>query len=132
VQRVRELKVVEGGRKVEGRENVSLCKVKVRDVGGEGGARKEMGVKEVAARKFNPTLGNTADVYMSEAQVVVNKVVNEGVQSAPKLVRTYRSHPDDLLWACKGVVATVLNGEVIPVIQTALRTLVLMIWISFL
>ncbi|MCI57612.1 DUF4283 domain protein, partial [Trifolium medium] len=34
-----------------------------------------------------------------------------------KLVRMYRSNVDDLQWARKGVVATVINGEAVPLVQ---------------
>lgn len=62
--------------------------------------------------------GSMADAQLTKRTINVNMEDIGGVNSVPKLVRMYRSHPDDLLWARKGVVAAVLNGEVIPVIQT--------------
>jgi hypothetical protein len=32
------------------------------------------------------------------------------------LLRNYRSKAEDVLWAHKGLVATVINGEAIPVV----------------
>ncbi|MCI49138.1 sulfate transporter, partial [Trifolium medium] len=34
-----------------------------------------------------------------------------------KLVRMYRSTMDDLKWARKGAVSTVINGEAVPLVQ---------------
>ncbi|MCI67240.1 sulfate transporter, partial [Trifolium medium] len=34
-----------------------------------------------------------------------------------KLIRMYQSNENDLRWARKGVVATVINGEVVPLVQ---------------
>jgi hypothetical protein len=40
-----------------------------------------------------------------------------GQPSIQKLIRKYRSHEEDLLWARCGVMATVTNGETILVVQ---------------
>jgi hypothetical protein len=39
-----------------------------------------------------------------------------------KLVKRYRSNVNDLKWARRGVIATVKNGEVIPVIDYGLAS----------
>jgi len=41
----------------------------------------------------------------------------EGQPSIQKLVQTYRAQPEDLLWARNGVIATVINGESVPLVQ---------------
>ncbi|MCI42579.1 sulfate transporter, partial [Trifolium medium] len=42
--------------------------------------------------------------------------VLKGTQRA-KLVRTYTLHTDDQTWAAQGVVATIINGEAVPLVQ---------------
>ncbi|MCI41826.1 sulfate transporter, partial [Trifolium medium] len=34
-----------------------------------------------------------------------------------KLIRSYRSQVEDLTWARQGVIATVINGESVPLVQ---------------
>jgi len=38
-----------------------------------------------------------------------------------KLVRTYRSHEEDLNWAHNGVIASVINGEAIPMVHNIIE-----------
>jgi hypothetical protein len=45
------------------------------------------------------------------------KAQSEGQPSIQKLMRKYRSCEEDFLWARCGVIATVINGESIPVVQ---------------
>ena len=40
----------------------------------------------------------------------------EGQPSIQKLVRTYWAQPEDILWARKGVIANVINGESVPLV----------------
>ncbi|XP_045831281.1 uncharacterized protein LOC123922627 [Trifolium pratense] len=42
---------------------------------------------------------------------------NESVKESRVFMRSYHSKPDDMEWAHNGVVATVFNGESIPVVQ---------------
>jgi len=50
-------------------------------------------------------------------------VISNGGPRIPsqKLVRMYRSNMDDLKWAGKGVVATVINGEAISLVQQRIK-----------
>ena len=49
---------------------------------------------------------------------VKEKLVLDTCMGSRKLVRVYRSNTNDMSWARNGVVATVHNGESIPIIQT--------------
>lgn len=40
-----------------------------------------------------------------------------GHPSIQKFIRKYSSHAEDLLWASQGVLANVINGEAIPIVQ---------------
>ena len=44
-----------------------------------------------------------------------------GTQHVQNLVQMYRSQGDDLKWARNGVVASVVNGEVISVVQNRIE-----------
>jgi hypothetical protein len=68
---------------------------------------------ELGVRKNIPVYGSMPKVQLGEVTVE-----HEVSRSVCKLVQTYRSNSDNLSWARKGVIATVLNGEALPVIQT--------------
>jgi len=59
-------------------------------------------------------IGNRND---SSANVTGGKLSGGGQPSIRKLIRMYRSREEDVQWARKGVVATVSNGENIPLVQ---------------
>jgi len=70
--------------------------------------------KKVAADGV--TVGADVGVLRKGTKVVKSHVEKQIIPQ--KLVHTYRSVEEDLRWARGGLVATVINGEAIPVIQT--------------
>ncbi|MCI41573.1 hypothetical protein A2U01_0062806, partial [Trifolium medium] len=64
--------------------------------------------------------GGNEEVVQEKGRVVAGSkggtvnVTGGIVEPNKKLVRVYRSTMEDLTWARKGVVATVVNGEAVP------------------
>lgn len=93
-----------------------LGKVKVREVGGRGGggtgvSPRKLGMEELRAQVD----AKSFDVAVNGGKAVTKAIVPQPVC---KMVRSYKSKVDDLLWARKGVIASVLNGEAILVNHT--------------
>jgi len=94
-------------RKVVGRNGYKGEKSKN---GYEGEKRNDVGYAQVV--RGEETSGETVGRRVVSGKVAL-EVVNEGKMFFPK----YTSSEQDVLWARKGVVATVLNGEAILVLQ---------------
>jgi len=105
----------EGGGDIEQvREDVRLGKVKVKEVGGRGGAGTGASLRKLGMEELRQQV-ETKSFAVNGGKVVTKAIVPQPVC---KMVRSYKSKLDDLLWARKGVIASVLNGQAIPVIQT--------------
>lgn len=85
--------------------------IKVREVKGKGGR----GGGEPVLKE-----GNVVDVVREKGDGRV-RVVQQQQPVVQKLVEMYRSRGDDLKWACLGVIASVVNGEAIPVVQNRIE-----------
>lgn len=104
------LKVVLGGGRVDVDE-VRVGEVVVRLSGEKG--KEDVGEGEVVVREN----GGTKVVVRAHGGATARS--NSAKQPiAKKLVRMYRSKVDELTWARKGMVATVINGEVVPLVQS--------------
>jgi len=101
-----------GGDKSKLREDARLGKVQVRDVGGEGG-----GVTGVSSKEA----GVAGKPYLAAVTAGAAASNNTPSMTVTKLLRKYTSKSDDLLWARNGVIASVLYGESILVIQTQIE-----------
>jgi len=103
-----EEKIIEG----EKRENVGKAKV---DDGESDGTVKGRGAV-VGGAILRKVEIDEEELFVDAVPVNVEKN-NVVVQPKMHLIPKYRSSEKDLSWASKGVVLTMLNGEVIPVLQ---------------
>jgi len=73
-------------------------------------------------RVLEPVVKRKVDVGSVEGiEVGTNRGPEVGTQPFKQMVRKYRSQEEDLKWACNGVVASVINGEAILVVQNRLE-----------
>ncbi|MCH90475.1 sulfate transporter, partial [Trifolium medium] len=81
--------------------------VRVGDIVVKLGARQ----KQVAHKEAQ----NKEDVLKSRGEDLSADVVQD--KDCRVLLRSYRTMSDDVMWAHNGIVATIINGEAIPVVQ---------------
>jgi len=89
---------------------------------GEGAVRGGKGVVPRSVGKVNGVEGGNRrrETVFNNGKQIENNRARVGLESNQPgfiSIRKYRSQEEDLLWARKGVVASVLNGELIPMIQ---------------
>ena len=88
----------------------------MKEVGGQrckgtGASTRELGMEELRQQEAAKSFVAAVKGVKAVTKIIVS-------QSVCKLVRSYKSKAEDLLWARKGVIVLVLNGEAIPIIQT--------------
>ena len=83
--------------------------VPVRGGKGRGVEKREM--ETVVKRKVNEVVVRGKEAGNNRGRIVVT-----GPQPVKKLVQMYRSHEEDLNWARTSLIASVINGEAIPMI----------------
>jgi len=116
--------VVGGGQSEGERERGSSWKEgkKVKGGGNKGGLGPILTLQKPSNMGVTPMYGNKARLVVVEMNGDGKEVPNYNLMKlAPKLIRLYRSTTEDLAWARKGVIVSVLNGEAIPVIQTRIN-----------
>ena len=100
----------------------------------EGEKRKDGGGRGYVGEKSNDIEGEKR-MDVGYAQVVrgvdSGNVPTEVVTAGKILVPKYTTKEQDVLWAHRGLVVTVLNGEAIPVLQRRIMMSVLKSWILF-
>ena len=65
----------------------------------------------------NVVRGGEAGGEIGAGKVVSNEEVMEVLPVGKLFVPKYNSTEEDVMWACSGLVVTVLNGEAIPILQ---------------
>jgi len=105
-----------GGCKGTGGADVRVGDVVVMVRGGKGKGAEKREVEKVVTKTVEEMVIKGNEVGKSQDQRVVT-----GTQHVKKLVQMYRYHEEDLKWAYNGVVASVINGEAITLVQNRIE-----------